>query len=88
MSNNLGNVITSTVARKVIYGAYVVAGVFFGATSAGFSALSAGVIPEWVTVGLAVLGWLSIPIGGLALVNTPSDNDTLAQADVTFNDTI
>ena len=70
MEYNIGSVITSAVARKIIYGLYVVAGVFFGASSVGFAAFGTGIIPEWVTVGLAVLGYLSIPVGGLALANT------------------
>ena len=70
MEYNLGSVITSAVARKIIYGLYVVGGVFFGASSVGFAAFGTGIIPEWVTVGLAVLGYLSIPVGGLALANT------------------
>ncbi len=70
MEYNLGSVITSATVRKIIYGLYVVAGVFFGAASVGFAATSGGIIPEWVTVGLAVLGYLSIPVGGLALANT------------------
>lgn len=70
MEYNLGSVITSTGARKIIYGLYVLAGVFFGAASVGFATIAGGVIPEWVSVGLAVLGYLAIPVGGLALANT------------------
>lgn len=70
MEYNLGSVITNAKIRKIIYGLYVVAGVFFGAASAGFAVQAGGAIPEWVTVGLAVLGYLSIPVGGLALANT------------------
>ena len=70
MEYNLGSVITNALVRKIIYGLYVVAGVFFGAASVGFAAFGTGIIPEWVTVGLAVLGYLSIPVGGLALANT------------------
>lgn len=69
MEINLGSVITNPLIRKIIYGAYVIAGVVLGAASAGFATLNEGIIPEWITVGLAVLGYLAIPIGGLALVN-------------------
>lgn len=70
MEYNLGSVIQNASVRKIVYGLYVIAGVFFGAASVGFAATGGGVIPEWVTVGLAVLGYLSIPVGGLALANT------------------
>ena len=38
MEYNLGSVITNALVRKIIYGLYVVAGVFFGASSVGFAA--------------------------------------------------
>lgn len=68
MEYNLGSVVTNATARRAIYGAYVVAGLFFGASSAAFAVLGT-VSPDWVNIGLAVLGYLAIPVGGLALVN-------------------
>lgn len=67
---DLGSVITSNFARKIIYGVYVVGVVILGAVQVGFAASSAGQ-PEWVSIALAVAAYLGIPVGGLALANTP-----------------
>lgn len=79
MEYNLGSVITNPVARRVIYGLYVVAGILFGAASVGYATVGDGVTPEWVSVGLAVLGYLSIPVGGLALSNVGSKAEDVAE---------
>jgi len=67
---NLGSVITDPIVRKVIYTVYVIAGILIGALQVAYSALGGGQ-PDWLTVALSVLAYLSIPIGGLALANTP-----------------
>ena len=72
---NLNAVITSPVARKLIYTIYVIAGVIIGATQVAFAATASGQ-PDWLTVALAVLAYLSIPIGGLALVNVNTTDTT------------
>lgn len=68
---NLGNIISSPRIRKIIYAGYALAAIAVG----GFVAYFLGVgspIPE-LLVGLqAVVAYLGIPIGGLALANTPT----------------
>jgi len=66
---NLGVVITNARARRVIYGAYVIALVVAGAAQAWFAALQLAQ-PSALVGALAVLAYLGIPIGGLALANT------------------
>ncbi len=66
---NLGTIITSGLARKVIYGVYVVLIVIAGGIQVAFAAVSTDQ-PTWLTAGLAVLAYLGVPIGGLALANT------------------
>ena len=68
---NLGSVVTSPTIRKVIYGAYVVSLVIAGATSAGFAITQDG-NPEALNVVNAVLLYLGIPVGGLAIANAPT----------------
>ena len=68
---NLGIVITSPTVRKGIYGSYIVALVIAGAAQVAYSALQLGQ-PGWLVAALAVLAYLGIPVGGLALVNSPS----------------
>lgn len=72
---NLGVIITSTVARKIIYGAYVIAGVGVGATQVAFASINAGQ-PAWLTATINVLAYLSIPVGGLALANATAKTTT------------
>lgn len=67
--NDLGVIVTSARARKIIYGVYVVALVVTGALQVAFAALDAGQ-PDWLVATLAVLAYLGIPIGGLAAANT------------------
>lgn len=69
---NLGNVIASIKARKAIYSAYIVAGVAIGATQVGFASVEGAGQPTWLTVALAVYAFLSVPLGSLAVANTPS----------------
>jgi hypothetical protein len=74
MSNsvpNLGNVITNGAARKVIYGLYVVAAVILGGIAVYFPAVQQPA-PEWLLGAQAVIAYLAIPVGALALVNTPA----------------
>ena len=67
-ANDLGKVIKNRTARNSIYGAYVVALVIVGAVAAGFAVLD-GPAPEWLGVTNAVLLYLGIPVGGLAMAN-------------------
>jgi len=70
-SSSLGVIITNPLARKVIYSAFVIAGLALGGIQAWYGA-AAG--PEWFPQALALYGYLGIPIGGLAIANTPSQN--------------
>lgn len=69
---SLGTVITNALARKIIYGVWVVAVLIVGGVQVYFAA-SDSVQPEWVSGANAVLVYLGIPVGGLALANTPKD---------------
>lgn len=78
MSNqqqNLGAVITSPVARRVIYGAYAVVGVIAAATTVGFASSETATIPEWLGIANAVIAFLGGPVGALAATNTPAASD-------------
>lgn len=74
MSNvtpNLGNIITNPLIRKTIYGVYVILIVIAGALQVAYASVeSFGGQPDWLTAGLAVLAYLGVPVGGLALANT------------------
>lgn len=77
---NLASVIGSPAVRKIIYTTYVVAVVAVGATQVAYAAVEASQ-PDWLTQALAVLGYLGVPVGGLALANTPK---TVAPHDDSF----
>lgn len=66
---NLGVVITHPTARRIIYGAYVIALVAAGGLQVWFAALQLAQ-PSALVGALAVLAYLGIPVGGLALANT------------------
>lgn len=66
---NLGNVVENTTARKVIYGAYTVAAIVIGGVAAYFLGIQSP-IPQEVIGAQAVIAYLAIPVGGLALANT------------------
>lgn len=67
--NDLGVIITSPRARRLIYALYVLLLVAAGAMQVAFAALEAGQ-PDWLVATLAVLAYLGIPVGGLAAANT------------------
>ncbi len=66
---NIGVVISNPTARKVVYGAYAVGALVVGGIAAYFLGIQHP-IPEPVIGAQAVIAYLGIPIGGLALVNT------------------
>lgn len=66
---NIGNVVENPTARKVIYGAYAVAAIVVGGIAAYFLGVQ-DPIPEQVIGAQAVIAYLAIPVGGLALANT------------------
>jgi hypothetical protein len=65
---NLGSVITNAAIRKSIYGTYVVLLVIAGALQVYFAATQVAQ-PQFLVGALAVLAYLGIPVGGLALAN-------------------
>lgn len=66
----LGTIITSPAARRIVYGVYVVLLLVLGAVTVGFAAIGQG-LPTWGVAASAVLGYIGIPVGSLAIVNTP-----------------
>ena len=85
MSNftpSLGSVISNPAVRKAIYSVYVIALVVVGALQVAFATLE-GPAPQWLTITLAVLAYLGVPVGGLALANTSN----VPAAIVTINNT-
>lgn len=66
---NLGNVVENSTARKAIYGAYTVAAIVIGGVAAYFLGIQTP-IPQEVIGAQAVIAYLAIPVGGLALANT------------------
>lgn len=70
-SSNLGTVITNPTARKIVYGTYALGAVVVGGVAAYFLGIGHS-IPEQVVGAQAVVAYLGIPIGGLALANTSS----------------
>lgn len=67
--NDLGTVVTSDKARRIIYSVYVIGILLLGAVQVAYAGSTAGV-PEWVTIAQAVALYLGVPVGGLAAVNT------------------
>jgi hypothetical protein len=65
---DLGSIITNATARKSIYAVWVIAGLILGGIQAWYGADAA---PHWFPQALALYGYLTIPIGGLAWANTP-----------------
>ena len=68
-SNSLGAVITNLAVRRFIYSTYVLALLVVGATQVALTSLGA-TNPDWLVATLAVLGYLGVPVAGLAVANT------------------
>jgi len=68
-ASQLGVIVKNARARAVIYGTYVVALIAAGATQVGFASLEV-TQPDWLVASLAVLAYLGIPVGTLAVANT------------------
>lgn len=66
MDSNLGNVIKNDKARAIIYGVYVVVGLLIGTLQAVISDPD----PYWLEAAFRGWAYLSIPVGGLAAVNS------------------
>ncbi len=67
--NDLGNVVTSDRARRLIYSIYVVGVLLLGAIQVAYAGAEAG-SPVWLTVAQQVALYLGAPVAGLAVVNT------------------
>lgn len=76
-SPNLASVVSNPGIRKAVYTVFVVAVLVAGAAQAAFASLG-DVQPEWLTATLNVLAYLAIPVGGLALANTPSKDASVS----------
>ena len=75
-SPNLGAVIESPRARKIIYGVYILIVFVIGCAQVAYASLELGQ-PAWLTAAIAVAAYAGIPVGGLAAVNTsttPADD--------------
>ena len=68
-ATHLGVIVKNARARAVIYGAYVVAIIAAGAAQVGYSSLELAQ-PDWLVASLAVLAYLGVPVGTLAVANT------------------
>jgi hypothetical protein len=71
ITQDLGTIITSAKVRKTVYSAFVLALIAVGGTQVAYSALQLAQ-PSWLVAALAVLAYLGIPVGTLAISNTPS----------------
>jgi hypothetical protein len=68
-SNSLGAIISNLAARRFVYSTYVLALLVVGATQVALTSL--GITnPDWLVATLAVLGYLGVPVAGLAVANT------------------
>jgi hypothetical protein len=68
---DLGVVIPNSTARKIVYGAYVIAAVIVGGIAAYFIAVGQP-LPQIEVGAQGVIAYLGIPVGALALVNAPA----------------
>ena len=68
-SQSLGAVISNLAVRRFIYSTYVLALLVVGATQVAITSLGM-TNPDWLVATLAVLGYLGVPVAGLAVANT------------------
>ena len=64
----LGNIITSSKVRRIVYGVFGCAAIAAGGVAAYFLGIGQH-IPEQVVGAQAVIAYLGIPVSGLALAN-------------------
>ena len=79
-SPDLAYVITNEKWRKGTYAGYVIALLVVGATQIAYGAISEPQ-PDWLTQAVAVVGYLGVPVGALALANTKPPTVVLVPAD-------
>jgi hypothetical protein len=68
-SQGLGAIISNLAVRRFIYSTYVLALLVVGATQVALTSLGM-TNPDWLIATLAVLGYLGVPVAGLAVANT------------------
>lgn len=68
-ASQLGVIVKNAKARAVIYGGYVVAIIVAGGAQVAFASLEIAQ-PDYLVASLAVLAYLGIPVGTLAVANT------------------
>lgn len=75
---NLGSIIPSVLVRKIIYAGYVIASVAVGGVAVFDVASGVTELPAWLSGAQAVIAYLAIPIGTLALANAPKNDAPVA----------
>jgi hypothetical protein len=68
-ASDLGVIVKNAKVRAGIYGTYVVAIIAAGAAQVAFASLELAQ-PDLLVAGLAVLAYLGVPVGTLAVANT------------------
>jgi hypothetical protein len=68
-ASQLGVIVKNAKARAYIYGGYVVAIIVAGAAQVGYASLELAQ-PDFLTASLAILTYLGVPVGTLAVANT------------------
>ncbi|WP_203579385.1 hypothetical protein [Microbacterium hibisci] len=68
-SPGLGAIISNLAVRRFIYSTYVLALLVVGAAQVALTSLGM-TNPDWLVATLAVLGYLGVPVAGLAVANT------------------
>lgn len=66
---DLGVVISSDSARRLIYGIYTVLAIIVGGLAV-FTTATIHDVPSWLVGAQAVIAYLAIPVGGLAVANS------------------
>ena len=67
--SELGVIVKDARARSFIYGAYVIAIIAAGAAQVAFASLEIAQ-PDFLVAAVAVLAYLGVPVGTLAVANT------------------
>jgi hypothetical protein len=68
-ASQLGVIVKNAKARAYIYGGYVVVIIVAGAAQVGYASLEVAQ-PDFLTASLAILAYLGVPVGTLAVANT------------------
>lgn len=68
-ASQLGVIVKNAKARAYIYGGYVIAIIAAGAAQVAYASLEISQ-PDFLVASLAVLAYLGVPVGTLAVANT------------------